>query len=79
VRVRLDDAITVSGRVRSVTRPGTLARCRDHAGPHRVQFDVRLTGAEIAVGFDQRRTKASLEQRSGALIGPVDVLHVTLA
>ena len=65
VRVRPDDAITVFGRVRSVTRPGTLARCRDHAGPHRVQFDVTLTGEEIAVGF------VSAERKRPSNNGPV--------
>jgi hypothetical protein len=52
--------------------------CHD-AGTHRVQFDVPVTGQEVATVLHQAGSKAAFPKRAATLVGAVDILHVALA
>jgi len=49
-----------------------------HARSHRVQLNVTVAGEYVVFGPREPGTEAAYPQRAGAVMGAVDVLHVTL-
>ena len=47
-------------RVHAVARPRIVARMHDHAGAHRIEFDITAACEEISLAVDRGRAIASL-------------------
>jgi len=77
--VRRDDGVGAAQGVAAVARPRVVSRRVHHMRPHRIELDVALAGEEVAVGLDDRRAEAALEECPAASVGAVDVLYVALA
>lgn len=65
--------------MRPVTRPAVIGGLLDHAGAHRVHFDIAQAGEQIIVLLNQTGTETAFPQAAAAPVSPVDVLHIALA
>jgi hypothetical protein len=78
-RMRLQQLIDFTPRVRPVTRPAIFCRVPRHARAYQVQFDVTLAGEQVGFFLRQARAEASFPKRAASAVGSVHVLNVALA
>src|SRR5450759_2513430 len=79
VRVRRKERVVVTQRIRTETRPPILSRPRNHAGAHRIEFDVAHAGKQVTPDMHRDRLVAILPQRAVTMVDLIDVTRVTFA
>lgn len=76
--VRRDPA-SVAPSIAVIAGPPILFRSRYHIGPDRIQFDIPVTGQQIAIVLHQACLMTDFPQGAGAIVFLVNVLRVTTA
>jgi phosphopantetheinyl transferase len=58
------------------TGPPVIPWIVHHAGPHRIQFNITHARQQVTLAVDQTRFETPFEERSGALVGLIDVTDI---
>lgn len=68
-----------SSAIATETRPTIVLWMASHMSPHRVQFDIAVAMHRVVFILGQAGFKTAFPQCATALVGTIDVLHITLA
>jgi hypothetical protein len=74
--MRGKQGVALSQRVCMLAAPTVVRRVVHQGGPYGVELDIALAQQSIGVFLHQRPLVAAVPQRTGAVIGFVDVAYV---
>ena len=74
--VRNDARVVLAHRIVGMAGPAVALRRCDHAGPHRVEFDVAVAGQQVTRAVHQRRLESPFPEGARPAIAGIERPHV---